>query len=475
MSTFLRRPRPGNLLAICAFLFIVALPLRAGITAGTPPAGDTATFVSISDIHFNPLSDSAIASRILHGRGSKWEPLFRSLPPRKPGSYGEETTYPLLISMLDHMRKTNPHPKFIIITGDFLAHGFRNTFNAAVNRYGGDSSDAAYDLFIFNTFEFLTGTFAAYYPATPVIPALGNNDSYCGNYQVGPASEFLKDFARLWAPLMGRPGDQMKRQFATGGYYSIANPGVARHRIIVLNTIFFSAKYRNSCAPGAPDPGMAELHWLDSALADCLAKKERAWLVYHIPPGIDVFGSVDSSGICGPKPVPFLGDQYEAGFEGLLLKHHAVIEASFAGHTHVDDFRLLVDSGAAIGYIHISPAVSPVYDNNPAFQIFQFSPVTAAIHNYTTEYVDLNASEGWGWKKEYDFASAYGLPGYSVSTLSTLARLIDADIRTRAHYQRYFSVSSTFGNALTDRTWRAFWCGIDHWKSDDFVGCCGAR
>ncbi|MEO5929205.1 MAG: hypothetical protein ABIR47_04680, partial [Candidatus Kapaibacterium sp.] len=68
MPSFLCRPRPENLFAICALLFIVSLPLRAG----TLPGGDTATFVSISDIHFNPLSDSAIASRILHARGSKW-------------------------------------------------------------------------------------------------------------------------------------------------------------------------------------------------------------------------------------------------------------------------------------------------------------------------------------------------------------------------------------------------------------------
>lgn len=52
--------------------------------------------------------------------------------------------------------------------------------------------------------------------------------------------------------------------------------------------------------------------------------------------------------------------------------HRNTILGSFAGHTHQDEFRLAVRD-----FIHITPSVSRVFGNNPAFEIVDVTPRAA--------------------------------------------------------------------------------------------------
>lgn len=440
-------------------------------------------FVTISDIHFTPFYDTTLASRLIAADYPRWLAIFRSSSVRGPGTYGEETGYPLLESTLKSMRGSTSNPGYVILTGDLLAHNYRGTFNL----YASDKSDSAYDRFVYKTLGFLVSRINAYFPRTPVLPALGNNDSYSGNYSIGPRSRFLADFQRLWAPLVARAGKSgsFAKDFPAGGFYSVPDPLVKHRRIILLNTIFFSKKYCNKCDSAgaacttcdttAPYPGDVEMAWLGNELATCARNGEHAVLAYHIPPGIDVFGSVDSVGGSTTPVIPLWQDRYDTAFRALMAVHAKTIDAAFAGHTHVDDFRLMTDgTGAAFGFIHITPAVSPVYDNNPGYQIFSLDRSSGIIENYETRFLDL-AAPAKGWRKEYDFRSAYGADRYDAAALTRLFNAIQSDPIVRQRFITYYPVSSRHGNALTSLNWHGYRCGIENFSVADFTACCAGR
>ena len=41
------------------------------------------------------------------------------------------------------------------------------------------------------TLHYVTSALKRMFPQTPIIATLGNNDSYCGNYMIKPAGDFL--------------------------------------------------------------------------------------------------------------------------------------------------------------------------------------------------------------------------------------------------------------------------------------------
>ena len=86
------------------------------------------------------------------------------------------------------------------------------------------------------------------------------------------------------------------QSFPTGGYYPASAPGTSKHRIVILNTVFFSTDYRNQCGDPKDDPGDDQLRWLAAQLQDAANKGNKVWLLYHIPYGIDAYNSVIAPG-----------------------------------------------------------------------------------------------------------------------------------------------------------------------------------
>jgi len=467
-------------------LRLILLLLTAAACAGAmpnhppePPAGRE-IFLTFSDIHFAPFSDTTLAARLLAADYPEWRAIYESSPAAGVAAYGSETNYPLLRSLLENMRRTEPEPRLIILTGDLLAHDFRGTFR----RFARDAGDSAYDRFVYRTLGFLATMIDSYFPRTVVLPALGNNDSYSGNYSVGPRSRFLADFGRFWGAMVKRSGDtaSFTRDFPVSGCYASTVPGLSGHRVIALNTIFFSAKYCNrcdaagsfcaTCDTSAPYPGDMELAWLDAELAASERRGERVWLAYHIPPGIDSYGSIDSAGGSRTPVIPFWRDGYERRFRALMKRYAGTVRASFAGHTHMDDFRLLADSGGdPFGFVHITPAVSPIYGNNPAFQQFVVDGRSGMIEDYATHFIDLAEPGGRAWRKEYEFRSAYGASRYDLASLVRLFRAIVADPAVRERYRGYYAVSSGQGS-FTAKNWHGYACGMEHLGVEEFQECC---
>ena len=76
---------------------------------------------------------------------------------------------------------------------------------------------------------FLAWELQAAFPRARLLPVIGNNDGYCGDYQSTPHDAFLAHMAAAWAASVGAPDpNAFIAQFSTGGYYSVPLTGRSR-------------------------------------------------------------------------------------------------------------------------------------------------------------------------------------------------------------------------------------------------------
>src|SRR2546423_1021652 len=371
------------------------------------------TFLSVSDLHFNPFADPALMAKLEAADVSQWDAIFASSTVTAFSAYGSDVNDPLLRSALAEMRKQLPSPAFVLISGDFLAH----KFDKAYQQYATDKSPAAYSAFVAKTVAYVASALRKAYPGVRIYPTLGNNDSDCGDYGMAAHGAFLANFRDVWSPIVG--SRSFHRRFPTGGYYHADVPGLKNVRIIALNTNFFSTNYKNPCGKPGPDPGMVELEWLDAELLLAQEHGKRVWLLFHIPPGMDVYDTEEFGGTCpNLKAQAFWNDQYAQKYLRITDARRKTIIGSFAGHTHQDEFRI-----ANGDFIHITPSVSPVFGNNPAFEIVDVGR-SGEIADYTAWHLP---NVTLPWAREYSFDEAYGKTRYDAGTLASVGMAIRRD------------------------------------------------
>ena len=199
---------------------ILALAPMAARTAGSAPAGQ---FLLLSDIHFNPMADPRLVDRLAAGSPAEWPAILDASTDKSLGRYGADTNWYLFHSALEQMGTALPHPNFVLIPGDFLAHHFRDQFNAAAR----DHSDPAFRGFVDKTMRFLALEIEAVFRNTPILPALGNNDEVCGDFKLQPGGPFLTDMLPVMRGLVGgRINRDLGRDWTRYANYSATVPGV---------------------------------------------------------------------------------------------------------------------------------------------------------------------------------------------------------------------------------------------------------
>jgi predicted Fe-Mo cluster-binding NifX family protein len=414
-------------------------------------------FLAVSDIHFNPFADPAIVAKLEAADVSQWDAILGSSTVTAFSTYGSDINNPLLRSAIGEMKKQIPSPAFVLISGDFMAHDF----NKSYQQYATDKSQTAYTAFVTKTIAYVASAFRNAYPGVRVYPTLGNNDSDCGDYAVAPNGAFLANFRDVWSPIVG--SRSFERRFPTGGYYHADVAGLKDVRVIALNANFFSTNYKNPCGKPGPDPGVRELEWLDAELHLAREQGKRVWLLFHIPPGLDVYDSVESGGTCPSlPPKTFWKDEYEQKYLKITATHRKTIAGSFAGHTHQDEFRI-----ASGNFIHITPSVSPVFGNNPAFEIVDVER-NGDIANYTAWHLP---NVTLPWAREYSFDEAYAKSRYDVAALTDVAAAIGSNPATRQKYFGYYSSGSAKSTADALKTWQGYWCGLTAMTGSAFTAC----
>jgi sphingomyelin phosphodiesterase acid-like 3 len=434
-------------------------------------------FLVVSDIHFNPLADDSIAEKLAAASLDDWKSIFASARLTGLGSYGQDTAYPLLDSALDAMGAASARPDFIIIPGDFLAHGLREQFKASKTIT--DRSDAAYLRFLAKTLGFMARIFDERFPAAPCILTLGNNDNPRGNYDLKPGEPFLALMARAWLKNVTKGGTagSFAEGFPTMGHYDLPHPTVKGRRFVVTNATFMTAGHGKlyPAKKWGDKAGKAELAWLERTLEKARSNDEKVWLVYHEPTGADERRSVANG--CAKGPVPIWQQPSSTAFIALMKKYATTVEVAFAGHTHRDEFRLIAAGGPPFAVTQVAPSISPSSNSNPAFRLYTYQPASGTILDSTTYILtNLETAKNAGaanWSREYSFAQAYG----TTPTLTGFALLyakLGSEPETRKQYRTFFGAGSRKLEFITDATWEAFRCGIGYADIDAYQACwCG--
>ena len=117
-------------------------------------------FIAVSDLHFDPFCGAGTSERTCGGTAGGVARILAEQAADRYGSYGRDTTWPLLESALDQMRAVEPDPAFLILTGDLLAHRFRSKFEASAANHG----EGDYRAFVDKTVTFSRRKSGAAFP-----------------------------------------------------------------------------------------------------------------------------------------------------------------------------------------------------------------------------------------------------------------------------------------------------------------------
>jgi len=460
-------------LALTAATIVTGLATSLAPSSAAEPSG---TFAVISDVHFDPFDPAGLAGTLAVTDAEDWPAVFAALPPGPASQYGKDTNHVLLSSALAAVAKTAANADFAIIGGDLLSHDFEEDTAKAL---GVPLGSAAQQAFAQRTTIFVAEALGNALAGKPVIIALGNNDSDCGDYEIEPGGDYLAATRETVRKLVGAElvGSDFDSTYAAGGYYAARHPTVAGTLILVVNDILWSERYQNACGKDGLAPARAQMDWLKATLAALKAAGGRAWMAHHIPWGIDPYSTEHAKAeTCVAKVVPFMKDDFAAEFIDLLQEYADIIDSSISGHVHFDDYRLLLDdAGNPIEIDKVVPAISPIFGQNPGFQMFTYDVKTGEPTDFSTVYLanlpDLASTVTGEWREAYVFSKAYGLPAYSVESVAALWNGLGQGGAIRDAYLGHYNVghgtlaeSDLPGYAcaiafLDPQAYSACWCG----------------
>ena len=462
---------------VAFFVNLTALALAGGLIASVPSgrgAEGSGTFVVITDLHFNPFDPPELATALAMSAPAAWQATFTSANNQAMSRIGEDTNHALLASSLGAFAKAAANADFAIVPGDFLAHEFEVKASKALGV--APTSQAAGDMAVKTTL-FVADALADALAGKPAIIALGNNDSSCGDYRIEPGGSYLAATRETVRRLVGaeRLEPDFDKTYAAGGYYAARHPTVPNGLIVVLNDVLWSTKYRDACGTDGRAAAQAMLDWLRDRLTLQRAAGGRVWMVHHIPWGIDPYSTINAkASTCPAKVVPFLQEPFASELLALLAENRDVLQASFSGHIHFDDYRLLIDErGTVIGVDKVTPAISPIFGQNPGFQVFTYDRWSGAPSDFSTWYL-ANPGEApriADWQLEYTFTKAYGQPHYSPDAVETVWKAMSNDSAVQDTYRRLYNVGR---GALDAGTLTAYSCAVGHMDRPSFTACyCG--
>ncbi|MEF3696087.1 metallophosphoesterase [Desulfolutivibrio sp.] len=425
------------------------------------PDGDPASFTPVtaqrggmfllfSDVHFDPFADPAKVSVLAAAPASAWRGILSDAAVCSP--YGQDSNDALFQSFLDDMARRAPRPDFLLFPGDLLCHDFWTTYP----RLTGDVTPEGLLAFIAKTAEYVLTEVTRRFPDAPLYLALGNNDSFEGDYRIAPKSPYLSATAPLVARLaLKDPAARVPflDSYPHDGCYTVPLPGPGGGRLMVLNNIFWTKRSGREAA------GRRVLEFLDNELRQAERRGEKVWLMAHVPPG-------DNSKASAAKYVkkgkdvfdPMLTEAWNDAQAGLIVKYAATIKASFAGHVHRDEFRLMRprNGDLPVAAMRLGPSISPVTGNNPGYQVYSYDRETLELLDMTTHYLDIAAASP-AWATEYQYSQTYGRGLRSATDWQEMYQgLVACPTRGQAFAQG-FDLRSAHIDEVNGRTFRIFW------------------
>jgi hypothetical protein len=96
-----------------------------GDDSGQPDIG---VILSLADFHFDPFYDPKLFAELVQAPASEWTRIFDGSEVSGYGEYGKDSNYNLIVSALKYAARAAPKVEFILLAGDWLAHGFSDSY-----------------------------------------------------------------------------------------------------------------------------------------------------------------------------------------------------------------------------------------------------------------------------------------------------------------------------------------------------------
>lgn len=443
-------------------------------------------FPTFTDIHFNPFKGLSAtgAKELFNTDYTGWHSIFQKHGPDNYGELGQksfETNWKLLDAAFVKMKGAAQEAggvDFILFTGDFLAHAFNKSMKDKHKKaFGKKPSQDTRNRMVRNTLGYVSHCLGKHLPDVPVYFCLGNNDGYykktktghySSDYTIECGDEFLDQTAEIFRKnyLKGAAGNSpFLETYKKWGAYSLVMPGTS-NRLISLNTNLFSykrTKYLDSPWKGTTDM----LDWFKSELAHAEASGQTVWLLAHIPPG------VWERGFYYHNAAPYAFNDIMLD---ILERYAKVIRFISMGHTHMDDFHVDAGPGNKAGSfsLHITPAVSPQFGNNPGFTLSAFDNSSLRVTGIKYDYLKFKEkgqtkAQDWG---RYSFADKYpGAGAYGAAALYKVWQKIEQPGSAfAASYAHHYNVESPLTPEVAKHPVQAA-CRIGCQRKADYDRC----
>lgn len=450
-------------------LFILGV-LLISITHST--MASTPTWITMADIHFNPFigcdqlkTPCPILNELQTSDPASWDQIFQKYRAQIKSRYYKDTNAFLLKSTFHELNSLIAHqqPAFILILGDFLAHRFPEQYT----QYSGGKSKSDYQSCTKKIIQYLTYELNQAAPKISIYPALGNNDSYNGNYDIEPNGLFLHESADIFSTLIKDKDavNKFKEEYPKAGYYAVTLSH-QKLRLIVLNSVLFSGKYPTFAKQQAAEE---QLTWLKEQLRAAEQQQQKVLLAFHIPPGIDVYlDSLMRFDIARALFHPlFWQTGFNKQFLSLLQSYSRTITGILPAHTHRDAFQVIANN-TYTNFIPVSltPSISPVYGNNPGLKVFSYDPKTFQLLNFDAYFCTLNKNQDMKWQHEYNFNAIYQPQCQPCLLINGMLHLKE-NSRLMDLYKKYYTVDRNVRGIGTLN----LWCGIYHTDWESYHAC----
>lgn len=449
------------------FLELASAALISGCGgAGNAFAHGSSPLLAFSDIHFNPFyaDDPKVFQALDAADASQWQGIFESAGVTAPSLWGADTNYPLLKLALASVQQNLGASRVAIYTGDLLGHNMAGLYQQA----SGSGDQARFVSFADKTASFVMQQIRNAAGSIPVLFAVGNCDSYTG---YGPDSSFLANNAQsFYMQMLNGAADRtdFMSTFTTVGNYAVELFGGAM-MAIGLNTIL--------CSPYVPGDNSAavaaQLTWLDAKLRAAQAAGQKVWILMHVPVGGFLgatAANVDSNGHIAGAAMMWDAD-YQTSFLATIGSYPGVVVMAIAGHTHMDEYRIMLRGCP----LDVAPGISPVFANDPAYKLFTLDLRTFAPGDYLAMKYSLEAQAPPSqFQNYYTFTDAYQAPNYSPESLETLFPKLASDPAMQALFRKYYFSGNNSGNTIIDHTWPVYWSGVGNMSEQGIVAAVNA-
>jgi hypothetical protein len=373
-------------------------------------AGTKGKFLIFSDIHYDAFYGTSDAFTL-----SKWSNKNPCSQRDAPyfSTYGCESNFNLIQSLLANAAQAYPNPDFIICTGDWTRHGADRTttntnsvqstvdqaFHVVLSQLlplyfpnvtllalppldlGNNDYESDYRLDITS----LQPCLVQNYSTTTAADAAGSSSSYADN----AITSILPNATNSWLSSIAQTfqstfvSQEEEAVFACGGYLSReVIPGL---HIIVLNTLLWSDALisnhydKNTLSQDGFDP-FGQHQWLKYELTRLRQLGKRTYITGHIPPIAISYYPYEGN--------PLLFESHTRRYHTSISEFSDVIAGQFFGHTHSNELRVSNSLPSDSPPIIIIGAVSPIYGNDPGFSIVTYhqSGESEATNDTTQSY-----------------------------------------------------------------------------------------